>query len=81
MICLPKSVICEIVTTSVDGCSLLGLHKVEKLILDGKDDDITLEIILTVSQTNLYIPFIKKLVRTDRDNNFYNHYATNVGEP
>ena len=75
---LPKSVISEFITTSIDEFSLLRLHQDEKL---DHSDYITLESNLTVPKTILYIPLNNNLVRTDRDNDFNNHIITNVGDP
>ena len=75
---LPKSVITEFITTSIDEFSLLRLHQDEKL---DHSDYITLESNLTVPKTILYIPLNNNLARTDRDNDFNNHIITNVGDP
>ena len=75
---VPKSVISEFITTSIDEFSLLRLHQDEKL---DHSDYITLESNLTIPKTILYIPLNNNLARTDRDNDFNNHISTNVGDP
>ena len=75
---VPKSVITEFITTSIDEFSLLRFHQDEKL---DHSDYITLESNLTVPKTILYIPLNNNLARTDRDNDFNNHMITNVGDP
>ena len=75
---VPKSVINEFVTTSIDEFSLLRLHQDEKL---DHSDYITLESNLTVPKTIVYIPLNNNLARTDRDNDFNNHIITDVGDP
>ena len=75
---VPKSVITEFITTSIDEFSLLRLPQDEKL---DHSDYITLESNLTIPKTILYIPLNNNLARTDRDNDFNNYIITNVGDP
>ena len=59
---VPKSIIDEFVSTSIDEQSLLRLHPDENLQLAGKDF-ITLESNLTNPKTILYIPLNTNLVK------------------
>ena len=73
---VPKSVISEFVTTTIDEFPLLRLPQDAKL---DNSDYITLESNLDIPKTVLYIPLNNNLARTDRDNDFINHIITNVG--